>query len=112
MQVFGSVAHGGVPSALRTGAWSRCHHDSPHRALPHSLPRQNGASHPEPVSLLHSHASAHVAVKSSRSTASCMQLLLTGKTYHLAGPVGHAESKGFFLHSLAVLVAAFMPFLF
>ena len=36
---------------------------------------------------------AHVAVKSSRSTASCMQLLLTGKTYHLAGPVGHAEQR-------------------
>ena len=57
MQVFGSAAHGGVSSAVRTRARSWCHHDSSHRALPHPLPRQNGAAYTEPVSLLHCHAS-------------------------------------------------------
>lgn len=50
LQVFGSASHGGVPSEIGAGAWGRCHHNSPHCALPHPLPRQNHPAHPEPVS--------------------------------------------------------------
>ena len=37
LQVLGPAPHGGLPSEVGAGAWGRCHHNSPHCALPHPL---------------------------------------------------------------------------